>query len=601
MKKELLTLSLLISTGFAFSQVGINTTEPKATFDVNAKETNATTAEGIIAPRLSGDEITEKDAKYSSDQTGTLIYATSAATVPSTKTINITAAGYYYFDGSKWNRFTNASAKNGLVSDADFVQLGGALTKQTTINTDATNNLVINATGIGNINVEENQGLNVLATAINSSTAKAIAVRGRVFQGTGSIGQARGVSGAANITGGTVNGTATGAYFNTAISGTTLPNNGIMTGVAADAETIGANTNSDSNTFAGARFGANVTSAPTTHSAGVVATAVGSSASNVGIAASTTTDAGVLTGKLNALPVGTNVANYSYAPDGTSNYAIYSDGKVAMQNLPTGIASNSLLVIDATGVVKTTNRASLTAGAGSDNVAIGTGAGNPLSTGERNIFIGANAGAVNTAGKRNTGIGANSLVANTTGAENSGFGYRTLTYNTTGSQNTAIGGYAMLSNTSGTYNTAIGSNALYENKTGDNNTALGWRALGGASGGSSNIGVGYNTGINVGGSNNIIIGNKLDIQSNTASNQLNIGNIIYGTGVDGTGVNLSSGNVGIGVKNPTAKLEINGKIKATNVNFSGLPTYADETAAIAGGLNAGDMYKTVGGDLKIKL
>ena len=502
------------------------------------------------------------------------------------------------------------TSDNGLTKTADNIQLGGALIKPTTISTDATNNLVVNATGIGGNNVELNQGVNVLATSINSSTAKAIALRGRVSQTTGAIGQARGVSGAANITGGDVAGTATGGYFNTAIGGTTLPaTNGLMTGVAADAETLGSNTNSASSTFAGARFGADVTAAPTTHSAGVVATAVGSTSSNVGIAASVTIDAATLTGMVNALPAGTNAANYSYAPAGASNFASYTDGNVAMKNLPT-TGSTALLGIDANGNVSTTaalpadlrlvgtgNHISQDAGVGSNGTSAGTGysniivgngnvnypaAGNSMTTGYRNIFLGETVGNANTAGYRNTIVGAPSFTANTTGHENTAFGNSTLRFSN-GDFNTVVGTYTMNQNTSGSENTAIGANALYENTTGQKNTALGWRALGGAKAGNSNIGVGYNTGINVAGTNNIIIGNELSIQNTAADNQLNIGNLIYATGL-GSGATLSTGNVGIGKKDPKSKLAV-----------VGLPVFADNVAAISGSLTAGDFYRTASG------
>lgn len=41
----------------------------------------------------------------------------------------------------------------------------------------------------------------------------------------------------------------------------------------------------------------------------------------------------------------------------------------------------------------------------------------------------------------------------------------------------------------------------------------------------------------------------------TASNQLNIANAIFGNGLSGT-VGAPAGNIGIGVANPTAKLEV---------------------------------------------
>ena len=63
----------------------------------------------------------------------------------------------------------------------------------------------------------------------------------------------------------------------------------------------------------------------------------------------------------------------------------------------------------------------------------------------------------------------------------------------------------------------------------------------------------------------------------------------------------SGGLVGIGLTNPGEKLEVNGTIKATDINFTGLATYADDAAAGAGGLVTGDVYKTSTGELRIKL
>ncbi len=39
--------------------------------------------------------------------------------------------------------------------------------------------------------------------------------------------------------------------------------------------------------------------------------------------------------------------------------------------------------------------------------------------------------------------------------------------------------------------------------------------------------------------------------------------------------------------------------KATSIKNAGLPVYADNAAALAGGLVAGEMYRTSNGDLKI--
>ncbi|MCQ4138764.1 hypothetical protein NOM92_02530, partial [Chryseobacterium sp. EO14] len=80
--------------------IGINTSNPKATLDVTGKPTSVSHLDGIIAPRLTGNELRAKS--YGIDQTGALIYATAADTSPSGQTINVTKSGYFYFEGTKW-------------------------------------------------------------------------------------------------------------------------------------------------------------------------------------------------------------------------------------------------------------------------------------------------------------------------------------------------------------------------------------------------------------------------------------------------------------------------------------------------------------------
>lgn len=112
MKKNLSAAAVLLFSVVMYSQVGINSQDPKATLDVTAKTTDGSKPEGIIAPRLTGDQMKAADAQYGSDQKGAIVYAMAPVTAPSTKTAGITAEGYYFFDGSSWKKIGNSAAAN---------------------------------------------------------------------------------------------------------------------------------------------------------------------------------------------------------------------------------------------------------------------------------------------------------------------------------------------------------------------------------------------------------------------------------------------------------------------------------------------------------
>lgn len=237
---------------------------------------------------------------------------------------------------------------------------------------------------------------------------------------------------------------------------------------------------------------------------------------------------------------------------------------------------------------------------GSFNTASGYASLFNNTTGTNNTAVGTQSLFNNTTGIQNTAVGLNSLLANTTGSYNSAFGEQALASNTTGVHNTSVGRTSMYLNTSGSYNAAVGMYSLYYNTSATTSTAVGWGAgmgvanysnLGGTyvgyaagynSGNSSNYNtlIGFQTGYGITtgarntvignstiaasynqittGSNNIAIGNDVAVPSATASNQLVIGNLIYGTGLSGTGSTVSGGNIGIGIINPTGKLQVVG-------------------------------------------
>jgi hypothetical protein len=229
-----------------------------------------------------------------------------------------------------------------------------------------------------------------------------------------------------------------------------------------------------------------------------------------------------------------------------------------------------------------------------NNTAFGVGSLLTNSANAWNTAIGTDALGSVTNGSRNVAIGHKALESATTQRFNVAIGYTALQDNR-GEWNTAIGHEALkdISDGAAQYNVAIGHQAM-DLATGVSNfnVAIGSGALRSANGGTQNTVIGSNAGTNItSGDTNIVIGNGAQVPSATASNQISIGNLIYG----------SLGNIGIGVAVPTAKLEVDGKIRAVDVNFSGLPVFADENAAILGGIATGDLYQTSTGEIRIKL
>ncbi|WP_374460397.1 hypothetical protein [Chryseobacterium taeanense] len=145
--KHLFTAAALLLSMTVFAQVGINNTSPKATLDITAK-TSGTKPEGLIIPQLAGSDIHTATAAgvYGSNQKGLIIYATSADASPTSATANITTAGYYYFDGTNWQKIstgntvsTSLASGNIYVGSASNVATAVSPTGDVTIsNTGAT-------------------------------------------------------------------------------------------------------------------------------------------------------------------------------------------------------------------------------------------------------------------------------------------------------------------------------------------------------------------------------------------------------------------------------------------------------------------------------
>ncbi len=107
------------------NRIGMGTAAPNATLDV-VGTVGASTLDGIIAPRFTGDELGAKS--YTTSQTGAIVYVKAAATSISSTNIQVAdvdAAGYYYFNGSKWVKITSddwhTTGNTGTTAGTNFI------------------------------------------------------------------------------------------------------------------------------------------------------------------------------------------------------------------------------------------------------------------------------------------------------------------------------------------------------------------------------------------------------------------------------------------------------------------------------------------------
>jgi len=189
---------------------------------------------------------------------------------------------------------------------------------------------------------------------------------------------------------------------------------------------------------------------------------------------------------------------------------------------------------------------------GSNNYIIGNYSARKITTGRQNFVMGGG-GAMGqmVSGIANFALG-NGALANATTNDNVAIGDSAIASLTTGARAVGIGSNVMFYTTTGNDNVAIGYIALFNNITGDKNVAIGRSALENATT-SNNVAIGDSAGDNLTtGDRCIVIGAGVDAPSATTANQLTIGNIIFGVGVDGTGTTVSSGRVGIRTNAPDA-------------------------------------------------
>ena len=100
LKKQFFAALFFAASLTTFAQVGIGTPSPSATLEVVGVPANASSLDGIIPPRLTGDQLRAKN--YTTAQTGVMVYVTAADTAPTGQTSSVRSTGYYSFNGTAW-------------------------------------------------------------------------------------------------------------------------------------------------------------------------------------------------------------------------------------------------------------------------------------------------------------------------------------------------------------------------------------------------------------------------------------------------------------------------------------------------------------------
>lgn len=114
MKRTLLFALFVLSHSVLFSQIGINTTIPSASLDIAAKNSSgaSTAVDGILIPRVDR----QRAQNMQGMATSTMIYVNDISTGSQAGTAaNIDSAGFYYYNGTVWAKFTQTITGNAFV------------------------------------------------------------------------------------------------------------------------------------------------------------------------------------------------------------------------------------------------------------------------------------------------------------------------------------------------------------------------------------------------------------------------------------------------------------------------------------------------------
>lgn len=485
-KSNLATLLLLFSIA-GMAQVGVGTTAPGATLDVTATNLTGTTVDGLLVPRVSR----LRAQTMTGTPTSTILYVNDISNGTATgTTVNVTAVGFYFFNGTVWERL-GASTTTGWLTTGNSGLSGTTNFVGTTDNVDlafrrnngAAGKIGATSTSFGTNSLSAGAATNNAAFGTNalalSTGADNVAVGNNVLPVNTSGIQNTGIGNAALASN---TGSASTAVGFQALNANTSGNNGTAVGFQA----LSKNTTQSNNTAVGFQ-------ALTNSNGGVNNTALGFQAGQTFGAGSRNTAVGNQALQLNGTGnENTAIGNYALGRNtGSGNTAIGHEAEFG-----SGTAFNNTTAI---------GWHALFGNQGSSNTAIGYNAlqGNGAATG--NTAVGS-AAMNNTTGANNTAVGTNAGFELGAGTNNTYMGFEAGRYNVAGASNNAFLGFQAGLYSSGSNNVAIGSNTLKANFGTANNVAIGYNALTNNFG-SGNVAIGANAGAAEAGSNKLYIEN----------------------------------------------------------------------------------------------
>ncbi|MDN3677998.1 hypothetical protein QWY90_11845 [Flavobacterium paronense] len=170
MKKIYLLLLILSTCGYA--QVGIGTAAPTATLDIVATNPTgaSTTVDGIVIPRVDR----QRAQNMTGTTTSTMIFVNSILTGTAAGTaVNITSIGFYYYDGTVWQKIATGAS-------TDWALSGNASTTPGTnfIGTTDATDLRIKTGGTDRWNISDTNSGQLQSYSLGSNTAPAYSFQG---------------------------------------------------------------------------------------------------------------------------------------------------------------------------------------------------------------------------------------------------------------------------------------------------------------------------------------------------------------------------------------------------------------------------------------